>query len=133
MSNLLGDSSPDGLCDPIGVEVDIKPGGDTRNAVPSRGHAWVAVLSSGDVDTAAIDPGTVRFGPTEATPLQWQLRDVNKDKADDLVMRFAIADTGLTLNNEDGCINGELFDGSPIFGCDSITVIGGPASPPGGP
>lgn len=55
-----------------------------------------------------IDVGSVRFGPNRARPIGNELKDVNGDGLDDLVLIFNRADVGLRCIDTDVRITGEI-------------------------
>jgi hypothetical protein len=55
-----------------------------------------------------VDVGSVRFGPGRAQPIGDQLKDVNGDGIDDLVLTFMAADVGLTCIDKDVRLTGEI-------------------------
>ena len=54
------------------------------------------------------DVGSIRFGPNRARPIGNQLKDVNGDGGEDLVLMFNAADVGLTCIDQDVRITGEM-------------------------
>lgn len=59
-------------------------------------------------DAAFVDVGSVRFGSNRARPFGNQLKDVNGDGIDDLVLMFNAADVGLSCIDTDVRITGEI-------------------------
>ena len=111
---------------PLELEVDIEPGRDVNRINPlGRGVIRVAILGTETFDVADVDPSTLTFGPGEAQPLRpvdGRMTDVNGDAVDDLVLRFRARDAGIALGDTEACIQGELFDATPIEGCDEIAT-----------
>lgn len=112
------------------VEIDIKPGSDPNCFNnDGNGNIAVAILGSADFDAAQVDPSTISLeGLTVAmngndTKLQARLKDVNKDAFADLLVQ--IEDVAGVFEPGDGTaiLTGELFDGTPIEGSDSICVV----------
>jgi hypothetical protein len=57
-----------------------------------------------------VDVSSVRFGPNRARPLGNELKDVNGDGLDDLVLTFNAVDVGLSCIDTDVRITGEIPD-----------------------
>jgi hypothetical protein len=55
-----------------------------------------------------IDVGSVRFGPNRASPVGNELKDVNGDGLDDLVLTFNAASMGLSCIDTDVRLTGEM-------------------------
>jgi hypothetical protein len=55
-----------------------------------------------------VDVGSVRFGPKRALAVGNELKDVNGDGLDDLVLMFNAADVGLTCIDKDVRLTGEI-------------------------
>jgi len=112
---------------PLELEVDIEPGRDVnRINLRGQGVIRVAILGTETFDVADVDPSTLTFGPGEAQPLRpvdGRMTDVNGDEVDDLVLRFRARDAGIAPGDTEACIQGELFDATPVEGCDEIATV----------
>jgi hypothetical protein len=117
------------------AQIDIKPG-DASNIVNlgSNGGIEVAILSTPRFDATQVDPMSVCFGPqfdVVRTPLlgdcsakhgRGHLKDIDRDGDVDLLLRFESSQTDLSKDTTNACIDGTTFSGTPIAGCDVVTV-----------
>ena len=117
----------------MGVDVDIKPYGPPTKPnkinLRSRHSVWVAVLSDTSLDTpfdptSQVDLETVRFGPEEAIPKRYKVRDTNRDGIGDLLMKFRIMEAGIACGDTEATLTGNTFNGQRIAGTDSIKTVG---------
>lgn len=107
--------------------LDIKPG-DVPNAINpnSRGVIPVAILGSDTLDVFDIDGTTLAFGPAGAALAHRKgphFEDVNNDEIIDLLGHYRTQETGIVAGDIEACVTGELFDGTPIQGCDAIVTV----------
>lgn len=51
------------------------------------------------------------------------LEDVNGDLVVDQILHFPTESTSLAPGDTQACIKGELFDGTPFKGCDSVRIV----------
>jgi hypothetical protein len=123
-----------GICDigavefrgPMLVSVDIRPKRDANRINPnSNNNINVAIFSANGFDATAVDPNTVRFGATgtEAAPIQGAIRDVDGDGLFDLVLRFAIPDTGIMCGDTSASLTGQTAEGLSITGSSPIKTV----------
>lgn len=136
----------------IEVDIDIKPSEDTDDANPINpnrrgGQIPVAILND-DFNPDRVDFDSLRFGAPDvvsggggATPAHsgrledtdgdgdldpishWE--DVDDDGDLDLVVHFPAEDTGFDGDESKGRLEGKTKDGTPLFGTDSVTIVGG--------
>jgi hypothetical protein len=114
---------------PIEVDVDIKPGSDP-NCFNSDGHGVipVAILGSTDFDVSQIDPATVTLEDLairavgKSNKLLAHIEDVNDDGFDDLVVQIEDVDGAFQPGEGSATVTGNLYDGTPIEGSDSICI-----------
>jgi hypothetical protein len=123
----LSEVTFEGSCQPVSVEIDIKPGSDPNSINPkSKGNIPVAILTTGDFDATTVDPLSVEFGPDGATESHGRghIEDVDGDGDDDLVLHFRTQDTGIQCGDTSASLTGETFGGQAIEGSDSINTVG---------
>ncbi len=114
------------------VPIDIMPNSDGNNLNLRAGQGAgidVAILSVGEFFEApnAIDPLTLKFGPREANI--WgspQIRDVDGDGDDDLVVKFLIQQSGIACGDTQASLSGRTFDFQSISGSDAINTFNCP-------
>ena len=110
------------------VAIDIKPSSDLNPINPmSSGLIPVALLGSATFDVREVDPASLMFGPAFAAPSREaseQYEDVDGDDFEDLVSSYVTGETGIVFGDEEGCLVGAFFDGTPLEGCDSVLVVG---------
>jgi hypothetical protein len=78
-----------------------------------------------------IDVGSVRFGPNRASPSGNELKDVNGDGLDDLVLTFNAASVGLSCIDTDVRLTGEMTsENGPLPFPEGVVFIGRAALSP---
>lgn len=88
----------------------------------------MALLSAEIFDaTSMIDQDTLRLGPAETEPSSVDVRDVNDDGHDDVVLEARYDDLGFTGDEEQLCTTGALSDERGFRACDAVSL------PDGGP
>ena len=109
------------------VPIDIEPRQFPNRIKPaSKGLIRVAALSTDAFDATTIDLFTVRFGVTgqEALPVKSGQWDVNGDGYEDLVLDFAVRDTGIVCGSGAASLTGADHTGAPIQGTDTVATVG---------
>ena len=107
------------------ILIDFKPG-NRRNVVNprSKGRFWVAVLSDSEFDALQADPTTVAFGQGEASPDGYRVKDVNRDRLPDLMLRFRTPEVGLQCGDTEVELTGETYAGDSVIGTDKVKTVG---------
>jgi len=107
------------------VDIDIKPGSFPNSInVTSKGVIPVAILGSALLDVTQIDYDTVCFAGdcTEAHETV-HLEDVNGDGYLDAVLHFETQETNIAAGDTEACLTGNLSNGTPFQGCDSVRTV----------
>ena len=111
---------------PPEIAIDITPGSNPNSInMKSRSVIPVAILGSDVFDVTLVDVTTLAFGPDGAGPAHkagGHVEDVNDDGLDDLVSHYRTQESGLSSDDEQACVTGELFDGTPFSACDTVSV-----------
>lgn len=109
------------------VEIDIKPNKEpspvnlkSKNVIP------VAIFTTDTFDATTVDPLSVEFGPDGAFEAHGRghIEDVDGDSDLDLVLHFAVQETGISCGDSSASLTGETFGGEAIEGSDSIKTVG---------
>jgi len=116
----------------IEVNVDIKPGSDPNSInLCSGGNVPVAIFASAELDVADINTDTLRFAEASVKVVGKKdphtlcnLEDVSGDLIDDLVCHYVTQDiAALDGESSTATVNGELLDGTPFEGTDSVNIV----------
>jgi len=111
------------------VQIDILPNIYPNNVNTNKADETIAVAIFGskflDV-TTDIDEDSLSFGPNSAEVKSQEVRDVNHDAFDDLILHFTIGDLGLQSGHTQSCLSGSFSMGDdpiPFESCDSVKVV----------
>ena len=116
----------------IPVSIDIKPGSDPNSInLCSNGAVPVAILGSDTFSVYDILTERLRFAEAAVKvvgrkdPNQLcSYEDVNTDGFDDLVCHYVTTDiAAIDGESTSATVNGELLDGSPFEGTDSVNIV----------
>lgn len=119
------------------VQIDVKPGSDPNSInSKSRGVIPVSILSGEDLDAPTqVDRASLTFGATgDEDSLQTRggsqhpvpncgAEDIDGDGLVDLVCHFETQDTALSKGDTEATLRGELTNGTPIVGIDSVRIV----------
>jgi hypothetical protein len=87
----------------------------------SKGVVPVAILSSPGFNVVDVAVNSVTFAG--ALPERFVYEDVNSDGVSDLVFYFPTQELHLNTSTTEATLTGELTDGVPIIGSDSVRVM----------
>jgi hypothetical protein len=112
------------------VTIDIKPGSDP-NCINNDGNGVipVAILGSADFDVTTVDVASVALAGMsvrvagKSDKYQAHIDDVNGDGFDDLVCQIEDFDGVLDEGADTAVLTGNLLDGTPIVGTDTICIV----------
>ena len=90
----------------------------------SKGRFWLAILSDEEFDALQVNPATVALGPAEASPDRFRVKDVNRDRLPDLMLRFRTPEVGLQCGDTKVELTGETYAGDRIIGTDAVKTVG---------
>ena len=106
------------------ITIDIKPRKNPKNVIDLKmdRELKVAIVGAETFDALQVDPATIKFGPIEAGPVNYKVRDYNRDGFSDLILRFNLSETGIDCGDVEATLTGETYSGDAIQGSDSFTV-----------
>jgi len=109
------------------VGIDVQPYDATNYVNTDGGNGslmQVAIEGSANFDVTQVDTATVQFGPANAEVYSVVPgnNDNNGDGYDDLRVKFAIADTGITCEYPDDVTLTGIADGVDFEGSDLVTT-----------
>lgn len=115
----------------IPVAVDIKSGTDPNSInLCSQGAVPVAILGSDTFDVYDVNLDTLSFAGAgvkvvgKKNPrIMCGIEDTNIDGIDDLVCHFVTAELALDGTSTTATLTGEIYDGTPIEGTDSVNIV----------
>lgn len=122
----------------LAVSIDIRPGSAELAPInpKAQGRIPVAILSSGAFDALAVDPSTLRFGPTGSEPSFSSCaglgkkgkgalvgEDVDGDGRPDLVCHFENAAAGFRIGDLEGILTGRTTAGEAFEGRGWLRVV----------
>ena len=111
---------------PTTVTIDIKPSKKTVNKISFKKdkNLKVAILGDATFDALQVDPSTVKFGPSEASPARFNTKDYNRDGFVDLILTFKLNETGIACGDTEAILTGKTFPTpvTDIQGIDSFTT-----------
>ena len=109
--------------------IDIKPGSDP-NCFNNNGNGVipVAILGSAQFSVAQVDAGSVQLEGMaikmvrKSNKLLSHFDDVNGDGFMDLIVQIEDQDGVFQVGTTVATLTGELFDGTPIKGTDTVCI-----------
>lgn len=116
----------------LNVSIDIKPGSDPNSInLCSNGAVPVAIFGSSTLDVTNVNTENLRFAEAAVKVVGKKdpnqlcgYQDINGDLISDLVCHFVTTDiAGIDGESTTATVNGELFDGTPIEGTDSVNIV----------
>ena len=84
----------------------------------------MAILSDEAFDPLQVDHATVAFGPGEALPDRYRVKDANRDRLPDLMLRFRTPEVGIQCGDTELQLKGETYAGDRIIGTDAVKTVG---------
>jgi hypothetical protein len=114
-----------GKCKAITVQIDVKPGSEP-NCFNIDGHGVIPVAilgSADDINTATLSFGGLAVRVRAERGPQCSIEDSNGDQFLDLVCHFEDNPDNWVAGGDTASLTGELLDGTPIEGTDSICIV----------
>jgi hypothetical protein len=111
----------------LDIGIDIQPGTEPNSiSIASGQRIPVAILTTPEFDALQVDPLTAQFGPNGATEIHQRghAADVDDDGDIDLVLHFAVQETGLACGDAEATLTAETYDELPVQGTDSVNIVG---------
>jgi len=115
------------------VDIDVKPGSDPNSVnTNSKGVLPVAILTTDTFDATQIDQDSISAyttsvdavdGGESTSPLRCSIEDVNDDGTLDLNCKFLKGDLVLNCWTNGLVVSGNLLDGTPFIGSDTIRPV----------
>jgi len=116
----------------LAVEIDIKPGSFPNSInLCSHGAVPIAILGSDAFDVNDIHKETLRFAEAAVKVVGKKdphtlcsIEDANGDFINDLICQFVTTDIAAVDGESTSVtLNGELLNGTPIEGTDSVNIV----------
>jgi hypothetical protein len=122
------------LRQPRAITIDVQPALKPGSPSGYDGPALIAVIVRGapDFDPAQLDPATVRFGPSGASPVSGPTAKAQFPAHDDVPgpvdarFRFRLEETGITSATDEVRLTGRTFPGVEVLGVGHLNAL-----PPG--
>jgi hypothetical protein len=116
---LISDDIPPVL---VPITIDIKPGSFPNSInLGSKGVVPVAILTTPDFDASTVDPTTVKFA--DASPVKWNMEDVDGDGDMDMIFHFDTQDLMLNSSSTEATLTGKTTGGIDFEGTDSVNIV----------
>lgn len=121
-----------GKCKFVEVVIDIKPDSDPNSInLCSNGAVPIAIFGSETFDVYEVDTETLRFAEATVKLVGKKdphslcsYEDVDDDIYYDLVCHFLTANiAGIDGESSTATVNGNLLDGTPFEGTDSVNIV----------
>ena len=104
--------------------VDVKPGSDENPInLKSKGVIPVAIYTTEGFDATTVDPSTVKFGPSEASPVHYAFEDVDEDGDVDMILHFRTQSTGISVDDTEVTLTGETDSGVAFIATNAIKIV----------
>ena len=113
----------------VAVEIDIDVWSTTNEIQPASSNLITVGIKTTrvgagdpfDFDATQIDPGSLKFGPNDASnQTQPFLQDFDGDSDIDAVFGFTMLETGIACGDTEAYLLGETYTGESFTGTDSI-------------